>query len=155
MPKITPRQFDTYLSMIEKSVGTEMFQNLYINSDGEKLDATDNGRLSCAFYASSILVICKYIKEIHATVSSTVRDLKESGWSEISEPIVGSVIVWKPSNETDGHPHLGFYIGNNLAISNDSIKKVPIKHDWKYDGKREGDMILWNPKIAEIVNGNN
>lgn len=149
MSRVVPRQFDTYLSLIEKSVGTPMFQNLYIERDGKKEDATDRGRLSCAFYASSILVICKYIKEIHATVTSTVRDLKESGWKEISEPVIGSIVVWKQAPETNGHSHLGFYIGGGLAVSNDSQEKVPIKHDWLYDGSREVEAILWNPNIAK------
>ena len=148
MPKITPRQFETYLSLIENSVGTEMFKNLYIDRDGAKEDATKDGWFSCAFYASSILVVCKYIKEIHATVSSTVKDLKNSGWNEISEPVIGSIIVWKPNRET-GHYHLGFYVADKTVISNDSFKKVPVKHDWLFDGKREIDVILWNPSIAQ------
>lgn len=91
----------------------------------------------------------KYIKDLHATVASTIRDLKESGWKEISEPVVGSVIVGKVGVEdTGGHPHIGFYMGDNQAISNDSLKKHPAKHDWKYDGKREPGMILWNPEVV-------
>ena len=148
-PKIISRQFDTYLAMIENSVGSSIFKNLYIDRDGKKEDATKDGWFSCAFYVSSILVICKYIKEIHATVSSTVKDLKNSGWNEISEPVLGSIVVWKPGANTNGHYHLGFYIGDNMVISNDSLKKVPTKHDWLFGGAREVDMILWNPQILK------
>jgi hypothetical protein len=148
--KVIPLQFDTYIAVVENSVGSYMFKNLYVNIDGVKKDATEDGWLSCAFYVSSILVLFKYIKEIHGTVSSTVKDLKDSGWSEISEPVLGSVVVWKSGKDTNGHSHIGFYVGDNMAISNDSWKKSPWKGDWKFNGKREVEMILWKP---EILNG--
>lgn len=88
-----------------------------------------------------------YIKGIHATVNSTIKDLKESGWKEIDTPVIGSVIIWKPGEDTNNHFHIGFYIGDNLAVSNDSFKKHPVKADWKFGGKREIDTILWNPEI--------
>ncbi len=146
-PKIIPLQFDTYISAIENSVGSYMFKNLYVSVDGVKKDATEDGWLSCAFFVSSILTLLKYIKEIHATVGSTVRDLKDCGWKEIDQPVVGSIIVWKTGEKTNGHSHIGFYVGEGMAISNDSWKKCPIKHDWKFDGKREVQTILWNPEI--------
>lgn len=146
-PKIIPRQFDTYLAVIENSVGSQTFKNLYVDIDGVKTDATKDGWLSCAFFVSSVLSMFKYIKEIHATVSSTVKDLQESGWAKIEEPIVGSVIVWKPGQNTNGHAHIGFYVGDGKAISNDSWKKFPDKTDWKFEGKREVEMILWKPDI--------
>jgi len=146
-PKITPRQFDTYLSMIENSVGSYMFKNLWVDIDGVKKDATEDGWLSCAFFVSSILYLAKYIKSVHGTVSSTVKDLEESGWQEIKEPVVGSVVVWKDEQGTNGHSHIGFYVGDGLAVSNDSNKKYPIKYDWKFKGKRDIDKILWNPNI--------
>ncbi|MDQ5968856.1 MAG: hypothetical protein QG579_13 [Patescibacteria group bacterium] len=148
-PEIKPLTFDTYLAVIENSVGSYMFKNLYISVDGEKKDATEDGWLSCAFYASSILYLFKYITDMHATVSSTVKDLIGSGWIEISEPVIGSVIVWKSGENTNNHRHIGFYVGDGLAISNDSQKKHPWKGDWKFNGKREVEMVLWNPDIMK------
>jgi len=148
-PKIIPLQFDTYLAVIENSVGSYMFKNLFIEIDGVKKDATEDGWLSCAFYVSSILSIFKYIENVHATVSSTVKDLQKMGWVTIEKPVPGSVIVWKPGQDTEGHSHIGFYIGDNLAISNDSYKKYPLKFDWKFNGKREVEMILWKPEITK------
>jgi len=147
--KVIPLQFDTYIAVIENSVGSNMFKNLYVTVDGVKKDATEDGWLSCAFYVSSVLTLFKYIKEIHGTVASTVKDLKNSGWVEIDEPVVGSVIVWKSGENTNGHSHIGFYVGNDMAISNDSWKKSPWKGDWKFNGKREVAMILWKPEILD------
>ncbi len=146
--KVIPLQFDTYLAVIENSIGSFMFKNLYVSIDGVKKDATEDGWLSCAFYVSSILTLFKYIKEIHGTVVSTVKDLKNSGWIEIDEPVIGSVIVWKSGKDTNGHSHIGFYVGDNMAVSSDSWKKHPAKSDWKFNDKREVEMILWKPEIT-------
>ncbi len=144
---VRPLQFDTYMAVIENSQGSYLFKNMYAAVDGVKTDVTKDGWLSCAFYVSSILVLFKQIKEIHATVASTVRDLEESGWKSIEEPVPGSIIVWKPGQGTNGHAHIGFYVGNDQAISNDSWKKYPWKGDWKFEGKRDVEKILWNPEL--------
>jgi len=146
--KIIPQHFDTYLAVIGNSVGSCMFKNLLVEIDGVKKDATEDGWLSCAFYVSSVLLLFKYIENVHATVSSTVKDLQKSGWIKIENPVPGSIIVWKPYGGTNKHAHIGFYVGNNQAISNDSSKKYPVKYDWKFNGKREVEMILWKSEIA-------
>ena len=146
-PTVTPLQFETYLAMINNSVGTYLFKNLYVRIDGKKKDASEDGWLSCAFYVSSILCLSKYIKEIHGTVSGTIRDLKKSGWKEVKKPVVGSVIVWRANQGINRHAHIGFYVGKNMAISNDSRKKYPIKYDWKFKGKRDIELILWKPGL--------
>jgi hypothetical protein len=148
-PKIVKLQYKTYLVVIENSVGSRMFKNLYVNIGGVKKDVMEDGWLSCAFYVSSVLYLCKYIKNIHATVSSTVKDLQKCGWKKVKKPVAGSVIVWKPGKDTNGHSHIGFYVGNKQAISNDSWKKHPWKSDWKFNGKREVEMILRKKEIAK------
>jgi|GEM_PF-5669068 len=42
--KITPRPFDTYLAVIKNSIGSNMFRNLYVNINGVKKDATEDGK---------------------------------------------------------------------------------------------------------------
>jgi len=69
----------TYLAAIENSVGSKMFRNLYAKVNGKNKDITENGNLSCALYVSSLLYLFKLIKDIHATVSGTLGDLKRSG----------------------------------------------------------------------------
>lgn len=149
-PKMIRRQFDTYFAMIENSVGSYMFKNLYAEIDGVKKDITEDGWLSCAFFASSVLYLCGYVDGVHATVVSTVKDLKRNGWIEITEPVPGSVLVWRPNQGENKHSHIGFYVGDNMAISNDSGKKHPWKGDWKFNGKRDIDLILWNPEILKV-----
>jgi len=147
--KITPLVFDTYLTVIKNSVGSKLFRNFYAKVNGKKTDIMRNGELSCAFYISSVLALFKFIKEIHGTVDSTVKGLKESGWRKIDKPKIGSVLVWKKIDfgDNDVHKHIGFFVGRNKAISNSYKLGYPIKHSWNFGAKRKIDAILWNPKI--------
>lgn len=141
--------FENYLTMIRNSVGTNMFRNLNAEIDGINKDITENGNLSCAFFASSVLKILGLAKEIHATVHGTVRDLLASGWHEINEPKIGSVLVWEKVDfgGNDLHKHIGFYMGENKAISNDANIGTPQIHDYTFEGTRKIEKILWNDKL--------
>lgn len=147
--KVEPMILDTYLSTIKNSVGSKMFRNLYAKVKGKKKDITENGNLSCALYVSSILYLYKLIKDIHATVDGTLKDLQNSGWREIKNPKVGCVIVWDKvcfgSNNT--HKHIGFYIRDNTAISNNSKEGCIAEHNWCFNGERQVTTLLWNSKL--------
>lgn len=147
--KITPLMFDTYLTVIKNSIGSKLFRNFYAKVDGKKADIMRNGELSCAFYVSSVLSLFRFIKKAHGTVDATVKDLKESGWKEIRKPKVGSILVWEKINFGDHgvHRHIGFFIGQNKAVSNSDTLRCPVRHSWNFNGKRKIDMIFWNPKI--------
>lgn len=150
-PKIVRRVFDTYIAVIENSVGSYLFKNLYADVNGEKKDVLKDGWLSCAFFVSAILHMFGFIDSIHGTVESTVKDLKKNGWKKIAQPKIGSVIVWGPGKTANGHSHTGFYIGKSQAISNDSWKKHPVEHDWKYGGKRKVKELLWKSEIKQVI----
>ena len=140
---------DTYIAVVKNSVGSKIFRNLYAKVNGKKTDITRNGELSCAFYVSSVLLLFKFIKEGHATVDSTVKDLKKSGWEKIKKPKIGSVVIWEKIDFSNGdfHKHIGFFIGNNRAISNISELGYPDEHHLTFDNKRKIELILWNPKL--------
>lgn len=130
---------ESYLAMIKNSQNSEMFKNLWAKVDGEVQDITQNGNLSCAFYVSSVLYLFKLISNIHATVDGTLKDLEKSGWTEIANPQIGSVLVWaeKDFGLGEKHKHIGFYLGNDMAISNSSQKGQPIEHKFqKYDDRK-------------------
>lgn len=147
--KITPLIFDTYLAMIKNSVGAELFRNFYAKVNGKKTDIMRNGELSCAFYVSSVLALSKFIKEVHGTIDSTVKNLQESGWKKVSKPKIGSVLVWEKMDFGNGnaHKHIGFFIGGNEAISNSYKLGFPVEHSWDFNAKRKIDIILWNQKV--------
>ena len=153
--KVIPILFDTYIAVVKNSVGSKMFRNSYAKINGKKTDILQNGMLSCAFFVSSILVLSKLIKEIHGTVDGTVKDLEQSGWQQIAKPKIGSVLVWEKIDfgNKNFHKHIGFYIGNNKAISTNSFKKrQPAVHHWTYGIKRNKpgrkvEAIFYNKKL--------
>lgn len=124
--------FLSYLKAIENSIGSNLFRNLYFRIEGKVIDVLEDGDLSCATYVTSILYLFCLIQERHTTVVSTIDDMKESGWYEITEPRKGAVILWGYKKKDDGtegkHKHVGFYIDNEMAVSNDSSTRVVARH---------------------------
>jgi hypothetical protein len=130
--------FETYLKLIRNSVGTGMFRNFYIeDATGKKLDALNDGSNACAFYVSAVLVLVEQLSGVHGTVKSTVDDLRRSGWHEVNEKAMkrGDVVVWEAMEFADGiYQHIGFYIGNDRAVSTSWAKKVVVEHDLHFGG---------------------
>lgn len=128
--------------MIKNSPGTEMFRTFYVEENGVKRDVFSNGEHSCSYFVGSILCLFDQQDKPHATVSSTVKDLEEHGWKkvELSEAQEGDVIVWEPIefDEEPGvlHAHVGFYLGENKAISNDYKKGFPAIHTLESGGRK-------------------
>lgn len=148
--KVEPLQFKSYLTVIKNSVNSNQFRNFFAKVDGVEKDILNDGEFSCAFFASSILLLFKQIKEPHMTVVGLIKDLKESGWDEIDNPTLGSVLVWQDKQAGDGslHKHIGFYVGNNLAVSNGEAKKSPQFHHYTFgqegEGYRKIELVLIN-----------
>lgn len=121
----------TYEAVIRGSIGTRMFRSSYARVNKKTVDITRKGELSCAFFVSSVLLIFGMIREQHTTVAGTVRDLESSGWKKVSRPMVGDVIVWAPRTKgPEAHGHIGFFVGDGKAISNNSKSRVPAQHVW-------------------------
>ncbi len=137
---IRPLMFETYLAMIENSIGSHMFRVGYAEVDGEKEDIMKGGELSCAFYVSSILSIFNLIDGIHATVKSTVREMKKAGWVETDKISPGCVVVWEEKEQLKWglHIHIGFYIGDDKAVSNNPTGTTPYQHHYTFGTKDGG-----------------
>ena len=149
--KIKILKKENYLANIHNSVGSGLFRNLWAEVDGDKKDILEDGGLSCAQFVSGILYLNGLIKERHATVEGTVRDIEGFGWKKIKEPKIGSILVWEAMEYPDGskHGHIGFYVGDQKAISNSPKEKSPQYHRWTYARENESDYrrvssIYWN-----------
>lgn len=146
-------EFDTLLAVVKNSVGSKAFRNVYAEVGDKKTDILRDGDLSCAFFVSSVLTMLKLCKEIHCTVDSTVKDLLVSGWAVIKKPKVGSILVWEEKFSSGGkNKHIGFYIGKNQAVSNNTKLGSVAKHHWTFGKKgnkpkRKVELILWNEKL--------
>ena len=130
----------TYLATINNLPGTELFQTLYVTSEqGEVVDVSEDGRLSCALVVSRLLTIFQLIDRPHATVGSTVRATEKTGWAKSDSPTTGGLVVWPP---LDGHAHIGFYIGDGKCISNNADLGVPSVHQLTMKDGRKPEFFL-------------
>lgn len=140
-----PLYFDTYLAVVRNSVGTNSFKNFYALVFGGRKDILEDGRLSCAYFVSSVLHQFQLMKTPHTGINGTVSDMEESGWIKIAESREGAVILWeeKEDGRRERHKHLGFYMGNDAAISNNEEEGVPVVHHWTYNNGRGVEAIYW------------
>lgn len=133
--------------MIENSAGTLMFRNLFVkNGRGKGRDILKDGRLSCAVFVSSVLLLFGKIDRVHGTIDGTAAAMQSSGWKEAAKTALkaGDVIVWDKIRDFDGksHGHIGFYLGKKVAVSNSTENGFPIKHDYTYFGTRKIKKVL-------------
>lgn len=128
----------TLLTMVEKSIGTSMFQTYWATVDGQTIDLPNNGDLSCAFYVSGLLAILGKMERANCTVSSTIVDMEKCGWRKVNSPEVGDIIHWNPKDtfKEGVHPHIGFYMGADMCVSNSSEKRSPQRHVLNWDDRR-------------------
>ena len=150
---VKPILLDTYLAVIKGSVNSKAFKHLYAETLNKRVDILKNGKLSCSFFASSILSSFGLMESIHATVNGTEKDLRASGWKEIKHLRVGSVLIWEIKSKKDPHRHIGFYVGDDEAVSNSSNIKVPATHHWtfgwhKNKPRRKVEAIFWHKKLG-------
>jgi len=148
--KIKILTYQNYLQMIKTSQGSQMFRHLYVLMDGKKKDVLENGNLSCAYYVSSILKIFDLISQPHATVKSTIEDMLKSNWQPTKKLKPGNVLVWQEKKFSNGtiHQHVGFYLGQDKAISHQYEKKMPIIHHFTYGRTQTGQP---KRKIIQIL----
>jgi len=145
--EVIPLIKDSYLAVVKNSIGSRMWRVFFAEVKSKKKNISKRGKLSCAFFVSTILVMFSLIKKGHMTVKSTIKDMRTSGWFEIKKPRIGSILVWEATNFGGGDicRHIGFYVGNNKAISNSSISRQPVIHDYKFGkNNRKIEHIFWH-----------
>ena len=135
---------EEFLEYIKSRIGSKEYRNLIISG----IDYLKNGQLSCAVFVSSVLKHFDLIDDSHGTVKVTVHNMKLFRWQKILlediEP--GDVIIWEKNKS--GHYHIGFYIGNDMAISNCWKERMPIEHDFKF---RNDKLKKKERKIIKVL----
>jgi|SRR3989344_3364252 len=140
-------QYETYLETIKKSVGSELFQTVWAEVDGEKKDIANRGQYSCAIHVSRILLWFGLVQEIHAMTPGLVKDMNRFGWKKIQKPRLGCVLHWgKTYSNGSENEHVGFYMGDEKAISNNRDSGVPVEH---YYSPEKLEAMYWHPKLDE------
>lgn len=126
--KLRRLQYKNYISMLNALPQVELFRHLYVvDESGNEFDAVDDGDLSCAVVVSSILCLFGWIDRPHATVASTIKALVENGWRATETPKSGDIVHYSASEA--GHEHVGFFMGNDIVISNIAKLRTPGKHE--------------------------
>ncbi len=139
---------ESYLAAIQNSLGSKLFRNFYAEIDGEKQDIMRGGELSCAFFVSSLATLFGLCSKVHGTVKGATEDLAQSGWTKVKKPKPGAILVWEALDfGGESHQHIGFWVGQDEAISNSTNKRTPAKHHWTFEGKRKVLAIWWNKKL--------
>jgi len=143
--------YESYFRMIKNSIDTKMFRNLYLDKSGKKVDIIENGNIACAYFVSNLMLIWGLISSGHATIKGAIRDMERNGWKKVCLNGIkqGDVIVWEEIRgfERRIRSHIGFYIGNKKAISNDDKKGMIKIHNWTYENKRRIIAIYTHPKL--------
>ena len=158
MKKIQPLLFDNYLAVIQGAPGSRMFRKFYALVNGKKKEVSEDGNLSCGWFAAFILKYFDLIRQPHMTVDGTLRDMEASGWKKIKKLKIGCILLWSTQDDkrskaySFGHRHMGFYVGKDKAVSNLSSKGVPGQHHWTFGinkGKpaRRVEAVFWHPKL--------
>lgn len=129
----------TYLAMLSNSAGTKMFKNLWA---WPMNDLLEDGKKSCAVFVSSVLFLFGHVKSKRATVASLEQDLVASGWRKADFPMPGDVLVWEPRMQ-NGHRnrHVGFYLGDRRAVSNNWKTGSVGTHHFTYGEKKNGKPV--------------
>ena len=152
------KKLKSLLAIVENSARGDnyLFRNLYADEGGKEIDVFENGGTACCGHVSWILLALELIKHPHAAVHGTIKDLIASGWYEIKEPRLGAIIIWESRIADSGLQgekgvelsHMGFYVGNEEAISNDSRGSgFPRRHHYMYNGTRKIEKIYWHSAL--------
>ena len=123
-----------------------MFRSFYARTDKGMEDLLNDGELSCAYFVSSILKLFDWIDKPHLTIDSTETELMKNGWKKIPIDKIkeGSIIIWEEINIGGKYNrHIGFYIGNNKAVSASYKLKRVVSHDLTFGGKRKVESVYW------------
>jgi hypothetical protein len=134
--------YKSYIKAIENSIDSKIFNSLYVKNltTNEIYDVMDDGDLSCAYFVSGLLSLFNLIDKPHATVTTVIKKLKETGWQQVADHREGDVVVWEEIFNNDGtkHEHIGFALDNNDAVSNSTGDRKITKHHITYGQNGDG-----------------
>ena len=147
--------YKTYIQTIKNAIWTTMFQEFYI----DEKDILNKWAVGCAYFVSNVLKQFNLTSVWRANVEKIVSDLETKGRTHLDPTMppqdipVGSIIIREAHHgETYDkmHKHIGFYIWDEQAVSNNSIHftgmrdawYVPVQHHYTYEGTRPITAIL-------------
>lgn len=173
--------YKTYLQTIKNSIWSKAYTQFFIDDfpvtpqiwQGTTIsqeqtktessrDILHNGSVSCAYFVSNILKQFNLTTVWRANVPKVMDDLLDKWWTSIDPHTpaqdipVWSILVreWSYGETYEKiHRHIGFYIWDETAISNNSVHftwladawLVPVEHHYTYNGQRTITHIFTRP----------
>lgn len=130
----------SYRTFISHLPGTKAWNSLYVLENDQQVDITDNGDKSCAYMVSGIVMMFGFSDSMHATIASTLDDLRRNGWYQTDTPQEGVIVEWSD--------HIGFFINDNEAISMSSYDRAVARHPLTMaDGRKP--ICYWSHAAIE------
>lgn len=155
---VEPLLTETYLALVEASVGTPLFRAFWAKVNGKRTNIVRDGRVSCSFYTSSILKLFNLVQEVQVTITRLKKDMVASGWYRIPRARKGAVVFWeaKPGDASRMRKdagtyqplvsHCGFVISATEAIHNDGDRTMaPVRAPIRY---RPVESYWWHDALS-------
>jgi len=141
-PNIELSRKETYLKMIENSVGSRLFNSIVVlYKDTGNIEDASKGEHSCAFFSSGVLLLAGMLPRISTTVPFLQKQIEESDeWKAVEDIQEGDVLFWEEMTFPDRHEngHSGFVIGDDEAVSTSSENKEVVRHHITYGVDESG-----------------
>jgi hypothetical protein len=141
----------TYMASIRNAAKGEnhLFRNTFAHLEDIESDITKDGHLSSGKLVSSILYLNKLIHDMHVTVEGTEKDMRENDWQETNNLKAGEVLIWEPVRGQEGNlrTHIGFYLGDEEAMSNNGTTGFPEIHHYTFNGTRNILKMFVHPVL--------
>lgn len=125
---------DTLLTLLENSIGSKVFNSLYVRfkDSGKKTDILNGGEFAGAFFVSSILTLVHLIEKPDATVTKLRRVLEiNDKWQMTEDPAEpGDVVFYGDEifNDSSVGEKVGIVLNLEEVVSIDSDKKIVARH---------------------------
>lgn len=152
---------ETYLKAIENSVGSKLFNSLFVEfqDSGKTADILNDGMYSCAFFVSSVLYLLGAMDKSHTTVKGILEICENNqDWLKVKPDNIepGDLIFWEKIKFDDGseNAHVGFALSNQEAVSTDYKNKAVARHPIISDNKRAIEAVYrytWPDVAREAV----
>ena len=139
----------SYLSHIANSVQSGAYHHFFALVDDAETEIIKDGDKACALFVSSALAAFGLLPHCDVTVHRVLRLMLENGWEKTTELKKGCIIVWEEvvNGKGTSRKHIGFYMGNSVAVSNSSKDRCPTMHPHVRYAERGIESLWWHPAL--------
>lgn len=142
------------LAMINSSVDCDMFARIATLGRDETHQVIRDDELGGCYYVCFLLRGFHLISSIRLTVSGTARQLPRSGWETLDNTGVlapGMIIVWETTGTVTPRKRIGFYVGDEEAVSTAINRGIPTRHHATFGDQHRIQRVYAHPVVHPHV----